>query len=148
MHCHRNCYEVSFYRLKADGEFSLAHYRRRDKPADVTRDMPFLEDATYCISKVIASSSVAVPALRKVARYTRDHSSIFVTDGPKSLTPTQKAKRQQEIEALADAIDKLADEAGNGRASYIQFEGILTKLHAAGFFPLMTDLSAVAKTMV
>ncbi|HEY5066010.1 MAG TPA: hypothetical protein VIJ04_14430 [Xanthobacteraceae bacterium] len=110
--------------------------------------MPFLEDATYCISKVIASSSVAVPALRKVARYTRDHSSIFVTDGPKSLTPTQKAKRQQEIEALADAIDKLADEAGNGRASYIQFEGILTKLHAAGFFPLMTDLSAVAKTMV
>jgi hypothetical protein len=140
-------FEVSFYQLKGDGGFSLSNYRRRDEAPDVARDMPFLEDAAYCIAKTIAKARAAVPPLKKVADYTRQHSSIFVTDGPKSLTPTQKAKRQQEIEALADRIDELASEVSVGKGSYTQFEEILTKLHAAGFFPMMADISAVAKAM-
>jgi hypothetical protein len=140
-------YEVHFYQLKADGGFSLSNYRRRDGAPDIAHDMPFLEDAAYCIGKAIARARTALPALKKVADYTRQHSGVFVTDGPKSLTPTQKAKRQQEIEALADRIDELANEVAIGKGSYTQFEDILTKLHAAGFFPMMQDISAVAKAM-
>lgn len=140
-------FEVGFYSLVGGGEFSLSNYRRRDEAPDLVRDMPFLEDAAYCIGNAISKAHAAVPALKKVAEYTRRHSSIFVTDGPKALTPTQKAKRQQEIEALADRIDELASEVATGRGSYTQFEDILTKLHTAGFFPMMADISVVAKTM-
>jgi hypothetical protein len=140
-------FEVSFYQLQADGGFSLSNYRRRGEAPDLARDMPFLEDAAYCIAKTIAKARAAVPALKKVANYTRQHSSFFVTDGPKLLTPTQKAKRQQEIEALADRIDELAGEVAIGKGSYTQFEEILTKLHVAGFFPMLADISAVAKAM-
>jgi hypothetical protein len=140
-------FEVSFYRLEADGGFSLSYYRRRDRAPDLAHDMPFLEDAAYCIAKTIAQAREAAPALKKVADYIRQHSSVFVTDGPKSLTPTQKAKRQQEIEALADRVDELSREIVTGKGGYTQFEDILTKLHAAGFFPMMSDISAVAKAM-
>jgi hypothetical protein len=140
-------FEVSFYQLKGDGGFSLSSYRRRDKAPDTAHDMPFLEDAAYCIAKAIATGRAAAPALKKVADYTRQHSSFFVTDGPKLLTPTQKAKRQQEIETLADKINELASEVAIGKGGYTQFEDILTKLHAAGFFPTMADISAVAQAM-
>jgi hypothetical protein len=141
-------FEVNFYQLKADRQVSLSRYRRSDMRPDIERDMPFLEDAVYCIFKAIAKARAAVPALRKVANYTRNHSSVFVTVGPKSLTPTQKAKRQQEIEALADKIDEIASEMAAGRGSYAQFEDILTKLHALGFYPSMTDISEVARALV
>jgi len=139
-------YEVTFYRLKS-GDFSLAHYRRLDGPPDLARDMPLLEDAAYCIAAAIRKVKAAVPALKKVAEYTRKNSTAFVVDGPKSLTASQKTKRQREIESLADKIDDLAGEAANGRGSYAQFEDILTKLHAQGFFPQMPMISAVAKAM-
>ena len=58
-----------------------------------------------------------------------------MTDGPRRLTPDQRAGRQQKIEALADKLDELADEAANGKASYAQFENILNKLHAFEFYP-------------
>jgi hypothetical protein len=48
---------------------------------------------------------------------------------------------------LADKLDELAGEAANNRASYTQFEDILTKLHAAGFFPEMSLISVVAQAM-
>jgi len=141
-------YEVSFYRLKSDGGFSLASYRRRDDiPADIEKDRPFLEDAAFCIGKSIVRAQRAVPALKEAARYTRENSDAFVTDGPKSLTPIQKAKRKEEIEALADKIDELAAEASTNKGSYAQFEAILAKLHTAGFFLTMPLVSAVAKAM-
>ena len=89
----------------------------------------------------------SVPTLKAVAQYTRQHSSGFVTDGPRRLTPDQRAQRQQKIEALADKLDELAAAAGNGKASYAQFESILNKLHALGFFPEISLISAVAKAM-
>ena len=141
-------FEVSFYRLQSEGGFSLSNYRRRDSQPDLTSDMPYLEDAVYCIAKAIAKARAAAPALKRVADYTRQNSSSFVTDGPKSLTPTQKVKRQQEISTLADRIDELAGEAAVGKGSYTEFEDILTKLHAAGFFPQIDDISSVAKTMM
>ncbi len=140
-------YEVHFYQLKSEAGFSLSSYRRRDAPPNLSHDMPLLEDAVYCIAKTVAMTRVAVPALRKVAEYTRKYSHMFVVDGPKLLTPTQKEKRQLEIEILADRIDELADGVAVGKGSYAQFEDILTKLHTAGFFPMMGDISAVAKAM-
>jgi hypothetical protein len=139
-------YEVTFYRLKT-GNFSMAYYRRLDVPPDLTRDMPLLEDAAYCIATAIRKVKATVPALRKVAEYTRTNSRAFVVDGPKPLTASQRAKRQQEIESLADKIDQLTDEVADGRGSYAQLEDILTKLHAQGFFPQMSMISAVAKAM-
>ncbi len=140
-------YEVGFYKLQLGG-FSLSTYRRKDAPPDPAHDRPFLEDAAYCIDQAFAKASESGPALKAVADYTRKHSSIFVTDGPRMLPPAQRTRRRQEIEALADQIDELAAAAAEGKAEYTQFEDILGKLHLAGFFPEMSLISAVAKAMV
>jgi hypothetical protein len=70
-----------------------------------------------------------------------------VTDGPRRLTPDQRAGRQRKIEALADKLYELAAAAGNGKASYAQFENILNKLHELEFYPEISLISAVAKAM-
>jgi hypothetical protein len=140
-------YEVGFYNLQLGG-FSLSNYRRKDAPPDLAHDRPFLEDAAYCIDQALAKARESGPALKAVADYTRKHSSISVTDGPRMLTPAQRTRRRQEIEALAQQIDDLAAAAVEGKAEYAQFEDILGKLHLAGFFPEMSLISAVAKAMV
>ena len=139
-------FEVGFYNLQS-GSFSLSSYRRRDGSPDLARDLPFLEEAAYCIREAFEKARASVPTLNAVAQYTRQHSSAFVTDGPRRLTPDQRAGRQQKIEALADKLDELAVDAGNGKASYPDFETILHKLHALGFFPEISLISAVAKAM-
>jgi hypothetical protein len=139
-------FEVGFYNLQS-GSFSLSNYRRVDGPPDQLRDMPFLEEAAYCISKAFEKARASVPALQAVAQYTRQHSSAFAVDGARSLSLDQKTRRRQNIETLADKIDELAEMAGNGKASYVQFESILTKLHGFGFFPEISLISAVAKAL-
>jgi hypothetical protein len=67
--------------------------------------------------------------------------------GPRRLSPDQRARRQQNSEVLADKLDALADAASSGNGSYAQFENILNKLHALGFFPEISLISAVAKAM-
>jgi hypothetical protein len=138
-------FEVGFYNLQS-GYFSLSSYRRRDEAPDLARDMPFLEEAAYCISKAFEKVRDGVPALRAVAQYTRQNSSAF-SYGPRMLTPDQKSRRRQNIEALADKLDELAHAAVDGKASYVEFESILNKLHALGFFPEISLISAVAKAM-
>jgi hypothetical protein len=139
-------FEVGFYNLKS-GSFSISSYRRLDGPPDLARDMSFLEEAAYCIGKAFEKARASVPTLKAVAQYTRQHSSAFVTDGPRRLTPDQRAQRQQKIEALADRLDELAEAAGNGKASYAQFDDVLNKLNALGFFPQLSLVSEVAKAM-
>lgn len=139
-------FEVSFYNLQSGG-FSLSSYRRLDESPVLARDMPFLEEAAYCISKAFEKTRASVPALKAVAQYTRQHSLAFVTDGPRMLSPEQKARRKQNIESLADKLDELADMAGNGKATYAQFENFLNKLNALGFFPQLSLISEVAKAM-
>src|SRR5271170_5470266 len=114
-------FDVGFYNLQ-NGGFSLSSYRRLDGPPDQERDMPFLEEAAYCISQAFEKARASVPTLKAVAQYTRQHSSAFVTDGPRRLTPDQRAGRQRRIEALADKLDELAGAAANGKASYVEFE--------------------------
>jgi hypothetical protein len=90
----------------------------------------------------------APAALADVATYTRRNSEFFVRNGPRLLTPIETAKRRQRIEALADQIDALAEGARDGKVEYRQFEAILGRLHAEGFFPDGDLISAVAKSLL
>lgn len=87
-------------------------------------------------------------ALAAVADYTRQNSEMFVRNGPRMLTPADAAKHRQRIEALADQIDALADGARDGAVEYRQFEAILGRLHAEGFFPDSELVLAVAKNLL
>lgn len=87
-------------------------------------------------------------ALAAVADYTRRHSEMFVRNGPRMLTPSDTTKHRQRIEALADQIDALADGARDGAVEYRQFEAILGRLHAEGFFPDNELVLAVAKDLL
>jgi hypothetical protein len=140
-------FEVGLYRLQS-GAFSLSNYRRADIAPDITRDMPFIEDAAYCISKAFGKARASGPALIAVAEYTRQHSSIFARSGPKLLSAAETNRRRREIEALADKIDAMAGPASEGRATYAQFEALLSDLHKNGFFPEISLISAVAHAMV
>jgi hypothetical protein len=140
-------FEVGFYNLR-NGGFSLSTYRRKDAAPNPAHDMPYLEDAAYCISQAFSKARAGSAALRAVAEYTRKHSSLFVVDGPSLLSPAQRKRRTQDIEAQADKIDELAAAAAEGKATYLQFEEILSKLHSAGFYPEVELISATAKAMV
>jgi hypothetical protein len=139
-------FEVGFYNLES-GSFSISSYLKRDGRPDPVPDLPFLQDAAFCISKAFEKARAAVPALRAVAVYTRENASAFVTDGARRLTPEQRVGRQQKIEALADKLDELADAAGNGKVSYEDFEAVLQKLQALGFYPEISLISAVATAL-
>ncbi len=140
-------FEVGFYDLQGGG-FSLSTYRRQDVPPDLARDLPDIEDAAYCIASAFTRARTSSAALKAVADYTREHSSIFVVDGSKLLDRSEKASRQKAIESVADKIDGLAAAASESRAKYQEFESLLGELHAAGFYPLMSLISDVAHAMV
>jgi transcriptional regulator with XRE-family HTH domain len=92
---------------------------------------------------------VTIPvALTSVAAYTRQHADMFVRNGPRMLSPAETTKRRQRIVALADQIDALAETAKDGGVEYHQFETLLGRLHAEGFFPDSELVSAVAKTLL
>ena len=74
-------------------------------------------------------------ALKAVAEYVLRHSDVFVTDGPRMLSPEQKQRQQQRIEAIAKKIGELAVPAERSEVSYEQFETLLGELHKLGFFP-------------
>ena len=90
----------------------------------------------------------APAALAETASYTRRNSEFFVRNGLRLLTPVEAAKRRQRIEALADQIDALAEGARDGLVEYRQFETILGRLHAEGFFPDGDLVSRVAKSLL
>jgi hypothetical protein len=99
-------------------------------------------------SEVFSKARDSIPALHAVAEYTRQHSALFVTDGPRMSSTTERNRRRREIEALANQIDELKASAAEGKAKYTEFENILHKLHAAGFYPEISLISAVAKALV
>lgn len=140
-------FEVGFYNL-ANGGFSFSSYRRKDMSPDPARDRPFLEDAAYCISRAFTQAQMAPAALRAVARYVRQHSSVFVVDSPGTLPATERRRVQQEIEGIADKLIELASAAEVGNANYQQFEELLHDLHNLGFFPTIELVSGVAHAMV
>jgi hypothetical protein len=92
--------------------------------------------------------TMAPPALTALAAYVQTNSAMFVRHGPRMLTPTETAQRQQRIEALAGQLKKLAAKARDGLVEYPEFETVLGALHAAGFFPEGNLVSAVAHALI
>jgi hypothetical protein len=88
--------------------------------------------------------STAPSALSALANYVRTYAHLFVQDGPSRLGASDRTRRENDIKALADEIDKLAQQAGNGSVQYQQFEEVLGALHTAGFFPQSKLVSDVA----
>lgn len=89
----------------------------------------------------------APPALEAVAAYVRQHSNLFVRNGPAMLGQAETTRRQQYIENLADKISGLAEKARDGLVSYPEFDTLLGALHAAGFYPEGDLVSAVARAL-
>ena len=50
-------------------------------------------------------------------------------------SPAETATRQQQIEAIAAKIDKIADAVPQDKATYRDVEVALSELHKLGFFP-------------
>jgi hypothetical protein len=140
-------FEVGFYKLQ-NGGFSFSSYRRKDSSPDLKRDKPFLEDAAYSIGKAFSKARESQLALSAVAQYVREHSTLFVVDGPRILSQAESKRRQRDIEAVADKLDALAVAAGKAGANYVQFEELLHQLHALGFFPTIELVSDVARATI
>jgi hypothetical protein len=73
---------------------------------------------------------------------------VFAVAVPRRLSPTESARRQKAIEAVAGKIEEMAGAASEGKADYLRFEELLNELHGLGFFPEISLISAVAKVMV
>jgi hypothetical protein len=65
------------------------------------------------LGRVVSGEDSGAPTLinllRISARSIRENSSIFVRNGARSLTPAETIKRQNAIEAQADALDEIAN---------------------------------------
>jgi len=90
----------------------------------------------------------AAAALKAVADYVQQHSSIFARDGAGWWSPDQTTRQQQRIEAVGAKINALAGPAEQGVAAYDQFETLLGELHKLGFYPETSLVSAVARAFV
>jgi hypothetical protein len=103
-------------------------------PFVMTKQNDLLWDARElqreCVRRSLGPSTLAA-----LAQYVRKHAHLFVQDGPGSLGPAERTRREAHIRSLADAIDELAARAKSGSVQYQQFEEALGALHAAGFFP-------------
>jgi hypothetical protein len=104
------------------------------EPFLMTRDSELLWDQHELKRECIRRAD-GPKALADLAAYVRQHSNIFVQDGPGSVGPAERTRRETRIKALGDSIAELAQRADDGSVHYQDFEEFLGLLHAAGFFP-------------
>jgi transcriptional regulator with XRE-family HTH domain len=134
--------EITFYEL-ANGGFSIGSYWRSDRAPDLTIDMPLVEDAAYCIAKEYAKFGAQAAALAEIASYVR--ANLTSSARGVLLTPKEATEQKRKIGRLADELTRLAEAAARGISSYLQYEEIQDKLHAAGFFVKDSLVAAVAR---
>ena len=138
--------EVSFYKLLSGG-FSLSTYHRSDAPADLQRDWPLIEDAAFCIAKEFEKNGRRAAALNAVVDDVKSRSTQFGSYGPNELDRGAKQAQQRRIEAVADQIAKLAENARQGLATTAQqFYALHSELSGLGFGPDRDLVSAAART--
>lgn len=104
------------------------------EPFLMTRDSELLWDQHELKRECIRRAD-GPKALADLAAYVRQHSNIFVQDGPGSVGPAERTRRETRIKALGDSIDELAQRVDDGSVHYQDFEEFLGLLHTAGFFP-------------
>ena len=86
-------------------------------------------------------------AIRALAQEIRSHSWAFVRHGPRMLSPSETAHREQQIAALADEIEKLADRVPRSNVTCEDVNAILSQLREVGFFPDNLLVSNVARAI-
>jgi hypothetical protein len=86
-------------------------------------------------------------AIRALAQEIRSHSRAFVRHGPRMLSPSETAHREQQIAALADEIEKLADRVPQSNVTYEDVNAILAQLREVGFLPDNLLVSNVARAI-
>lgn len=92
-------------------------------------------------------TETSVSALRELAQEIKGHSWSFVRDGPRMLSPSETAAREQQIVALARKLDELADKVPQIRVAYADVEAVLSQLREVGFFPDNLLVSNVARAL-
>ena len=139
---------LSFYKLQ-NGGFSPSVYRRSDQSStpDIKDDRELIEDALYCIAIAFQKSERRARAVRAVADHARNHSTIFVTSGPRMLDDAERRQRQHDIEAVAQRLELLEKQTLAGdKTNYPQFEKLRSALVNLGFAPDRTQVSEVARS--
>ena len=137
-----------FYKLQ-NGGFSPSTYRRsdRDAPPDLERDRDLIEDGLYCIAKAFEKSKRRARALRALAAYSREHSSVLGVRGLLFLNVDERQQRTRDIEGQADRLDLLArqTEAGD-KITYAQFKKISDAITQSGGSMDRAMVSEVARS--
>jgi hypothetical protein len=138
--------EVCFH-LLANGGFSPSTYHRTDRQP-VEADRAEIRDACYCIAQAFAEARLANKALFDFAQEVADKASIFVQEGPDSLSPRDRALREQAITMVSEDIVQLALRAAGQTVTYKDFEVLLMRLHALKHYPPNHMVSAVAELLI
>ena len=100
------------------------------------------------LARVVDGSDHGAPTVRntiaKVAKYVLTNSEASAHDGRRMLTPAEKKKHKEKIEAIGREFEKLAGEAEERDVAWPEFETRLHRLHKLGFYPterLVGDVS-------
>jgi hypothetical protein len=89
-----------------------------------------------------------VSALLQLAEYVEATSGFSVTDGPRMLSPTEKAERKTKIVTTAAGLKKLADAISEGTVKYSDVEALLRDLQKSGASATNALVSNVARAFV
>jgi len=92
-------------------------------------------------------AETAISALKELAQEIRRHSWAFVRHGPRMLSPSETALREQQIVVLAGEIDKLAEGVPQSKVTYRDVEAILSRLREVGLFADSLLVSNVARAI-
>lgn len=101
---------VSFYPLQ-NGGFSPASYTRRDRPPDLQRDWPLVEDALVCIAKAISDAG---------AQWARRDGESAYPFGETADVPSESARQVLDngARSFRDALEKLKDLSEEERKAF------------------------------
>jgi transcriptional regulator with XRE-family HTH domain len=102
------------------------------------------------LMRVVSGDDKGAPTLantiRKVSTYARTNSHVHARDGARTSTEEERADAKRLTENIADELDVLAA-AEHGAVGYGEFEKLLSRLHALGFYPpnkLVSDVAHAA----
>lgn len=85
--------------------------------------------------------------IRKVSEYVRANSHIHVREGARMSSDKERQDAKKGMEAIADELDVMVKRVPQGAVRYSDFEALLSRLHALGFFPpnkLVSDVAHAA----
>jgi transcriptional regulator with XRE-family HTH domain len=89
--------------------------------------------------RVVDGSDKGAPTLantiRRVSEYVRTNSHLHVRDGARMASDKERQETKRLIDTVADELDALVKKMPEGVVRYSDFEILLSRLHALGFYP-------------